>query len=449
MRSYLTWIVLSTAICNSGLSARLAAREISSPETSAATGQQGGKALPAVQTTVRKKAKVKLGPLQVGPQVQNPAAAGAQMTMTSTLQQQRQASDAEAAQMKLGIRTQAKTAAKTSNKAAVTQPATTAQPTTLLKSTSPGMLGPEKTQDLQVQNMARVPQFSDIALVCGHDPTMRILGVSGKAQPATFTSDDRFNFYTITGCSFGNSGPSAKVWVYYQNTFHEQFQIQQWSDNGIQLNLPPNLTGLLDQDNLTLVVQRADGQQATKVGFKFWAAREARKLASFPRNQFSLWGLTLNNTKELAPVYVSPSSNSVLPTVDVPGIPGYMAEVYWTCQTCIASTHSFNENLMQSNEDVWQFKTLQPGFLLQNAGLAYRNIDCGGAKVITQGNFGTTIVGNELHVQWQGQTCVEDCGGGGFNSTDCFTGAAGSDYVVWAFVMGPRGVDPWTGKPVQ
>jgi hypothetical protein len=115
----------------------------------------------------------------------------------------------------------------------------------------------------------------------------------------------------------------------------------------------------------------------------------------------------------------------------------------------LPGTHIFNKVYMQSNEDVWQFKTLQPGFMLQNAGLAYRPIDCGGTKVETEGAFGAKIVGNELHVQWQGQTCVEDCGGGGLTGTDCFTGAAGSDYVVWAFVIGPRGVDPWTGKPTQ
>jgi hypothetical protein len=444
MRTHLKWFFFATAMVS--LSSHLGA--VTGPETSgvgtSAAAQEGSKASAAKKATARQQMRIKLGPLQTGPQAQNPAAASVQMTITSTLQQQRQAADAEAAQMKLGIRTQAKPASKTAN-----TKATAAQPTTLLKTTPSGMLGPEKTMDSPVVSPAHAPQFSDTALVCARDSTMRILTVSGKSQPATFTSDDRFNFYTIAGCSFGNPGPNAKVWIYYQNTFHEQFQVQQWNENGIQLNLPPNLRGLLDQDNLTLVVQRADGQQATKGGFKFHAARETRKLASFPRNQFSLWQLTLNDTSHLVPIYVSPSSNSLLPNVGEAGIPGYMAEVYWTCTNCLATTRKFNNLDMQGNEDVWQFKTLQPGFVLQNAGLAYRPISCGGAKVDTQGTFGAKIVGNELHVQWQGQTCVEDCGGGGLTSADCFTGDAGSDYVVWAFVTGPRGVDPWTGKPVQ
>ena len=50
------------------------------------------------------------------------------------------------------------------------------------------------------------------------------------------------------------------------SSFREDFQIDQWSDNWIKLSIDPNLKGIDDQDNVTLVIQRQDGKQAGKGG---------------------------------------------------------------------------------------------------------------------------------------------------------------------------------------
>jgi hypothetical protein len=282
--------------------------------------------------------------------------------------------------------------------------------------------------------MQTAPQVNMTAVTCTNDPTMRILTVSGEAGPATFTSDDQYNFYTITGCSFGDPGPNAKVYIYYQNTFRQDFETPEWNNNGIKLNLKRNLTGMLDQDNLTLVVQRTDGRQATKSGFKFYAARQARRLSFFPQSQFSLNHFTPNDTSHLTPKYESPLQARP-----------YAADVLWECSNCFAKKGGWNNVYMQSNEDVWQLKNLQPGFVVQSFGMAYRVLQCGNYELHTEGAFGIKMVGSELHAQWQGQTCVASCGGAGFQ-TDCFA-ISGSNYFVDIEVSGPRGVDPWTGKP--
>ncbi len=445
MRKHITWIVTAaTLFCinvsavHAAVAASEAAGQGASPQPNAQN--RSAQTLPAVQTgnkgtnankaASKAHAKIEFGPLKASPRVKNPLAGQAGAATLADLQQQRQAADAEAAQMKLGIRPQAKpTATITGLTASASKSVTLQKPTQ-------GTIGPEKTMDSTGKVSQTVPQFSGTALVCAQDPTMRILTVSGKSFPATFTSDAQHNFYTIVGCSFGDPGPNSKVYIYYQNTFHQGFQIQQWNDNGIALNLDSNLTGLLDHDNLTLVVQRADGKQATKSGFKFYGARETKSLKYFPRNQFALWQLTMNDTSHLAPTYQSPAQ-----------VPQYAAEVQWACSNCFAKKGQFNNVYMQGNEDVWKLQDLQPGFVVESYGMGYRDLQCGDYKLDREGNFGLKLIGNELHAQWQGQTCVDD-GCGGFMQPDCFQ-MNGTDYLIDIQVAGPRGVDPWTGKPTS
>jgi hypothetical protein len=152
---------------------------------------------------------------------------------------------------------------------------------------------------------------------------MRILTVSGVDGPATFSPNPRYTLYTITGCSLGDAGPNAKVYL-YQNAFRLDFQIQEWNDNGVKFVLDPNVTGVLDQVNATLVVQRADGKQTAKSGCKFYAARETRMLPHVPRANFSLNKFTPTDTSALQATYTSPSSADVAPNIG-----GYTAEVFW------------------------------------------------------------------------------------------------------------------------
>jgi hypothetical protein len=234
---------------------------------------------------------------------------------------------------------------------------------------------------------------------------------------------------------------NAKVYAYAGGNFRLDFQVEEWSDNGIKMRVDPGLRGIGDHDNLTLVLQRNDGKQIMSNGFKFYAARENLLLDHFPKTGFSLNKFTPTKTSDLVVQYSSPSSQG-----GVPNIPGYTAGISWQCSDCDYNRdHPNFSYFTPSGEDIYNFKDLQPGFVPSEASLAYADLQCPSGAVHREGNFAVRWVGDDLHVQWQGQTCTT-IGCGGFGQPDCFGSPSGSNYAVRLWVQGPRGVDPWTGR---
>ena len=372
--------------------------------------------------------KLKPGPLNTSPVVKNALAAKNSAAITAQLQIQRQNADQEASQMKLGLRPPGSPGAL-NNRAATSR-------TTIQNTATAGSVGPAKTMssgNMSVSSMAP-SQFNDLPMLCAQDPTMRIVRVSGKSTPATFTPDTRFNFYTLAGCSFGDPGPNAKVYIYFQNTFHQDFKVQEWNDNAIKLQLDDNLSGVLDQDNITLVVQRADGKQAVKNAFKFYAARETRLLSKILQQDWSLQHFTTNDVSKLTSQYFSPSEHGASQ-----GFPrGWSAAVSWT-----------EPPPLQADEDVYTFRDLAPGFDTDSAAAAEIDIDCDNQQGMQRaGTLGLNWDDKGyLHVQWQGQACTEQMPGVMGTKGDTFY-SSGANYVLNVWVTGPRGVDPWSGKPL-
>src|SRR5262249_54540880 len=370
--------------------------------------------------------KLKTGPLNTSPVVKNALAAKNSAAITTQLQIQRQNADQEASRMKLGLRSPGSSEAL-NNRAATSG-------TTIQKTATAGSVGPAKTMSSGNMNISSMApgQLNDLPILCGHDPTMRIVRVSGKSTPATFTPDTRFNFYTIAGCSLGDPSPNARVYIYFQNTFHQDFKVQEWNDNAIKLQLDDNLSGVLDQDNLTLVVQRADGKQAVKNGFKFYAARETRLLSKILQQDWSLQHFTTNDDSRLTSQYFSPSEHGASQ-----GFPrGWSAAVSWT-----------EAPPLQADEDVYTFRDLVPGFDTDSAAAAEIDIDCDNQQGMQRaGKLGLNWDDKGyLHVQWQGQACTEQMPGVMGTKGDSFY-ISGANYVLNVWVTGPRGVDPWSGK---
>jgi hypothetical protein len=387
----------------------------------------------ATSKQIRRAANIKLGPPKSGPKITNPQATKADAAVLAVLQKQRQAVDSLAAQMKAAqlvgnapVQSQPASGSATAARAQTSKP--------LNKAGAAPTIAPGKVSDAPgtpSSSFARLSQVDLTVVTCTHDPSMRILKVSGDAAPATFTSEERYNFYTITGCSFGDPGPNAKVYIYNRDIFHQEFQVQEWNENWIKINLHSHLNGLLDQDNLTLVVQRADGKQASKSGFKFYAARETTRLTHIPRSSFSLNQFTLSKTSSLSVLYTSPSSATVEPK-----FAGWTAEVKWT------SSDPATDKI-DPGEDIYQFKQLQPGFTPDSAQMGSVDLDCGEYQFINLGgSFGLKWVGDDLHVIWQAQYC-KPVGCGGFSQADCFQSPPSSNYAVNVWVTGPRGVSPW------
>lgn len=475
-------VALGTMMCSqtSFAQASRIPKTVSRVPTQATAASSASQASKVARKPGSLQTKLKVGPPKSGPKVANPFAAQKSSAILMQLDQQRRAADKDVSELKLGIRpvqpgmllhppspnVSSTATAGVPTTAPARMPAVQAPPSstaprtngsvatqapahsTLLKPGTPGAIGPERTMASGTISSAavRAPDpINTLALTCAQDPTMRILNVSGSYYPATFTTIKKYDSYTITGCSLGDPGPGAKVYLYkdmYKGSgFPLQFQILEWHDNWIHLQLDWNLSGLFDQDNLTLVVQRGDGKQASKNGFKFYAAREEKLLRSIPRQDFSLWGLNTTNTSAWKVTYNSPAS-----TTDGWEFQGTTAEVQWDEELPFMKNNFDTKNAPSSGRDVYDFSRLQLGFVPINAYLQWQNV-CYAGTLVTSGNFNLTWQASQLWVDWQGQNC-SNVGCGGSFQPDCFA-VPNSTYGLDVWVEGPRGIDPWTGLPTK
>jgi hypothetical protein len=385
----------------------------------------------------------KLSPPKQSQKITNPKAALRDAQILIALKKQRQAADAEARLMKLSIRPVAANVGPSQTMSLHMGSRTGQAPSTMQSAPATAPNSSSSGSRLPVSAVLPGP-LQNLALTCAHNPTLRIFTVSGGPHPAIFTPDARYNFYTITGCSFGNMGPNSKAYIYYQGTFHEAFQIQEWSDNWIKLNLDPALTGVDDQNNVTLVIQRDDGKQTSKAGYKFYAARDTVLLRQIPRQYFSLNSFRTDQSviQNWKPTYTSGSSSSKLPN-----LPGLSAEVHWDLT-------SGSNGSMVDGSDLYDFRHLHPSFVLESAWMEWKDLACASDHqfAASQNNWSINWYGDSgLQVGWQAQSCNEvrgkSCGIGWPDPSDCFAGVPESNYGVNVWVTGPRGLDPWTGKP--
>ncbi len=405
-------------------------------------GSRAGK-----NTVLSRRAAPALSAPKQSQKITNPKVLSQDAAIIAVLQQQRHAADAEAVQMKLSIRPAAqsgpaRTMSAGGNGNTLLSSAAT-QPGSVVASAPQGSNSGSAANRYGTLSQGLIP---GLALQCGHDPSLHILNVSGGAGSATFTQDDKYNFYTITGCSFGDPGPNSKAYIYYQGSFHEDFQIEEWSDNWIKLHLDPKLAGVDDQSNLTLVVQRADGKQTSKGGYRFYAARDTILLKQIPQNHFSLNKFrpdqsTIQNWK---PTYSSGSSPNVKPN-----LPGMSAEVHWDL------TADPNDVLV-GGDDIYDFSHLHSTFALSDALMEWKDVGCdpnSDQLAASTNNWKIDWYQTAgVQVSWQGQMCKSipgSCGGGFPVHTDCFESTPESNYGIDVWVTGPRGVDPWTGKPTS
>ena len=428
---------------------------VAAPGSSANTAQLNPQPYPPKATSSAKAGKASLSKrrgvsalsaAKQGQQITNPATLSQNATMVAVLQKQRRAADAEAAQIKLGVRPATSVSSgPTTTMSAPGNASTLVSPSPVVSTAIPQ---PQRTTTGNAANRYGTLQpgmIPGIALQCGHDSTFRILTVSGGEGPAVFTQDSKYNFYTITGCSFGNPGPNSKAYVYYQGTFHEDFQIEEWSDNTIKLHLDPKLTGVDDQNSLTLVVQRDDGKQASKAGYKFYAARDTTLLKQVPQRYFSLFKFRPDQStiQSWKPTYTSGSSANVLPNMA-----GLSAEVHWDLTTD-------PNDVIIGGKDVYDFSHLHSTFALSSAAMEWKDVAC------TDPNYNQFATSNDnwnidwyqsagVQVSWPGQMCKNTPGscGGAFQG-DCFENPPESNYGIDVWVTGPRGLDPWTGKPTS
>jgi hypothetical protein len=104
--------------------------------------------------------------------------------------------------------------------------------------------------------------------------------------------------------------------------------------------------------------------------------------------------------------------------------------------------------------DIYDFSHLHSTFGLENALMEWEDVSCDPSNYVfasSKDNWGIDWYQNTgVKITWQGQTCnpkPSSCGGVGPFQGDCFTSPPETNYGVDVWVTGPRGLDPWTGKP--
>lgn len=427
---------------------------------------------PAQDATPKETAPV--GPNLLGssltPEMQNPRAAEFEATFLAALQRQKQMADAEVIiQRKLGIHPDAPQASVPSqtmaahgtpllsSNGAANRPATprVAPPQSGSQPAGASASGPAKKTASGSINMAGggtinppvsgvanskfagAPQNSagNSALACSTNPNMRILSVAGAPGPAIFTPIIVYDLYTVAGCSFGNLGPDAKAYIYKGGTFHEDFQIQEWHDNWIKLNLDPKISGVLDQEDVTLVIQRADGTQASKGGLKFHAVRAVVALQLIPSRWAHLvtWS---QDDKLFSPEYSSPA----IIAGKSAGPSAYVSR--------FANGKKFDPSAQPPDQqyDSYDLAGLADGWVAKSAQLQTFGTNCPLVVTYRQG-FGawrTQWDGTSLRVYLADETCTSLNPAFPVQHWDNLTG---SYYRLTVMANGPRCTDPLTGKP--
>jgi hypothetical protein len=448
--------------------------------------------------------KIKLGTPKIGPQVKNPRAAQIDAAIIAVLQKQRQVADAEAAQMKLAIRPQGQAGllggqsqvkvaggeARTSLPAVQSQsraatgdgggktslPAVQSQSRLAINNgTKSGISqGPSQTSSAPgntSSSTARVvPNIDMTVLTCTHDPTLRILTVSGAQQAVILSADATANLYTVKGCSFGPNGANNKAWIYGRN-LHVDLAIQHWDDNQIALTFDPQLRGVNDSSDVHLVLQRGDGQQLDTAGYKFYAARETLPLGGIPALTTGVFKAATGGHFDDGDTGNQESVGFSTPASDYPSAFAEVSRWMRATKDRPSGNVFIADNLVgkETNgedfvfvdpsrdklhgSDFFDFSKLAPGFATyafalmgwQPSGdLCPSEADSlQNTSPTTDGSWNADWDGNNIRVSnWVMASCRD---------LEVFaeTFVKQSQYALQVWVVGPRGIDPWTGQPTK
>ena len=402
----------------------------------------------------------------------NPRLGQQNASIIAVLEQQRQAAQQESTAMVAAIRFTASAAS-----------ARTPAISTNFRGNAPTSgLAPGQTQNAPgnaASSIATLPFFNSLPIICSNDPAPRVLHVSGGQSPTIFTPEAKYNQYTIVGCGFGQSQPGNSAYLFGPNGFQTTLNIDFWSDNGITVHFDPSLAGVLDQNNITLVISPAGKQQIQKQGFTFYAARGmpnpdgSDQEIALPYDSIARPSVTTFDVNNFLDGFDQLPSNatSTFPSFSFNGTPVagwvfrylyghadriaslrahdcFINDVGFDGQAC--SRPDFN-NLPRN--DTWDFNKMAPGFAISSYSLYYDDIDpstlCGGlidlnseGFLIGQWNFDLNQQ-NEVVVTWP----VYACHFAEFGTRDSFADLSSYGVAVW--VLGPRCVDPWTGQKDQ
>lgn len=448
------------------------------------TGGSGGRAVETTQQTV-KPPLVRLAPPRALRRITNSHLAQQDAALIEALREQRQLADQRTAQMRLAVGS----ATKISTNGTVSRSHTVAPNVQTRASAPRQQIGPERTEDESGTSgfhIANRHYAEPLVILCAQDPASRIV-----YAPKVFTPEAKYNSYSIGGCGFGPSANGNAAYIFGADGFRENLAVDFWSEHGITAHLNPALTDILDQKNITLVVAPSGKQEMKISGLSFYAARQESLLGydSLPQSQVSLResGAYIAGHFEQTPVPQLNASYDQIPSnaasqfssFSFQGTPvagwvfryaygHYDNGADWDCY--INDVHSVGPSTViegpcmnyfnylyyatEGGVDVWTFP-LAPGFEISSFQLYYEDTDarslCGAWDEVShkdglvgRWDFNLAVAPmNTIMVNWPAYYCTDEEGA----PVNRVNTQYQSTYGLAVWVTGPRGIDPWTGKP--
>ncbi|HXY26263.1 MAG TPA: hypothetical protein VEI73_16545 [Candidatus Acidoferrum sp.] len=212
-------------------------------------------------------------------------------------------------------------------------------------------------------------------------PAIKGLNSQGYYGQAVFSQDPKYNPFWVIGCHFGNTQGRA-----YLNTASGQkltdLQITSWSDTLVKVTMDPNLIDVFDQD-VTLVIVPASGQQGQKSGFKFFAMRKEILLRDIPKSEVTLAKITDTGGMGVAGYYSSPYQGLGYSSALQSGrgtAPNYVeaANLEMEPNSDKGMTAGADRNARYrfgSGTDEYDFSKLKPGFGVSRFQIDERNLE--------------------------------------------------------------------------
>jgi hypothetical protein len=357
------------------------------------------------------------------PRVTNPKASGANASVIAVLRQQQQAAESEKAQILATAQNR-----KSQQQSALSRAAGSNT------QVAPGRTESSRSSNNSVKNVPasassgiKTTEVPLSTAICppGTQPVLRT--VDGQKSSVIFTPEVTYtkmvpaspsssSFYTVEGCHFGDvaghvalTGPFSKGKI--------DLAVDTWTDSGIVVHVPSDVTGEVDQDNVTLVLT-ISGMALQASGFKFYAARDEVLLSFVPSREASLAG---------------PQLRSNFPFFQSPG--------FGTFDVQRNAPTSFTPGT-----DYYNFDGLQRGFVPVafqasryaplTADQCNYMIDLPGMQISFEGTWSAQWDSNRLRIDWPVARCHALKGFVPYNEWAAW-------YGVKIWVSGPQGIDPW------
>jgi hypothetical protein len=261
---------------------------------------------------------------------------------------------------------------------------------------------------------------------------MVIGNVTGQTKKLIFTPLSQYNLYIVHGCNFGDNKLGRKAWIYGLG-FHVDFQIETWTDDAIVMKLPENLSGVLDQDSLHLVIHRADGKEVQADGFQFHAARDKGVLLSYIPPAWRKLQSNVTGESSGSPVVLQ-----TLSPVTESGLPSQIVG-----KTSIFVNRGLSEKFAPG-ADSFDFRQLPKGWVVETISLTNLPANCPYVVVYRQG-FGQWQFAwnsNVVKLEWGDTSCS------GFMPnpvlgfpTSVYENNTQSKYALRVLLEGPRGTE--------